>query len=62
MVEISNTKYFYAAIKHKRLQQATTHIKNDYSDWKYDPKNILHNVALFTTDQHIDEASHREGC
>nr|XP_009600461.1 uncharacterized protein LOC104095915 [Nicotiana tomentosiformis] len=36
----NNTRYFYSVIKHKRLQQTITQLKDDQDIWQSDPDSI----------------------
>ncbi|XP_019244584.1 PREDICTED: uncharacterized protein LOC109224460 [Nicotiana attenuata] len=45
-----NTKYFHSVIKHKRLQQATTQLKDGQGIWQNDPTVIANMFVNFYTD------------
>lgn len=35
-----NTSYFYSVIKHMKLKQAETQLKNEQGEWEHNPNNI----------------------
>ncbi|KAH0704370.1 hypothetical protein KY285_018648 [Solanum tuberosum] len=45
-----NTRYFHAIIKHRRLKQATTRLKDDQGNWQTDPDTIANIFVSYYKD------------